>query len=211
MSTPAPTTPAETRRTPQLFAFLFCSLDGFVEDAEKRLDWSTSEPEVFTWQRQRARQVPHVGSMLLGRNTYDHFAEFWPSSEAYERYPEIAAFMHETPKTVVTSRPETLSPWHEAQPAEGGDLPALVEQLRADHDGDIAVFGSSILAAQLLEQGLLQELRILVSPVVLGSGTGLFQGLSQRVHLTPGSTTMFPSGNVLLTYTPQAAHGKSAS
>lgn len=211
MSTPAPTTPATAGRTPQLFAFLFCSVDGFVEDSEGRLDWNTGEPELFAWQRRRARQVPYVGSMLLGRTTYDHFAEFWPSSEAYEHYPEIAAFMHETPKTVVTSRPGTLPTWHEAQSADGNDLPSLVERLRTAHDGDIAVFGSSALAAQLLGQGLLDELRILVSPVVLGRGTGLFQGLSRRIHLTPGPTTAFPSGNVLLTYTPRAADGKSAS
>lgn len=198
-------------RSPQVFAFLFCSLDGFVEDTQRRLDWNTNDPELFTWKGRQARQSPHVGALLLGRTTYDHFAEFWPSAEAYEHYPEIAAFMHETPKTVVTSRPETLPPWHLATAADGTDLAAVVAELCADHDGDIAVFGSSTLTAQLLERGLVDELRILVSPVALGGGTGLFQGLTRRVHLTPGPVTTFPSGNVLLTYTPRPPEGTATS
>lgn len=204
-------TTTSTTRSPQVFAFIFCSLDGFVEDAEQRLDWNTDDPELFVWKTRQARQSPHIGTLLLGRRTYDHFAEFWPSPEAHQHYPEIAAFMHEVPKTVVTSQPNTLPPWNAAEPAEATDLPAVVAKLREQHEGDIAVFGSSTLAAQLLEQGLLDELRILISPVVLGSGTGLFQGLSSRVHLTPGPTTTFPSGNVLLTYTSESPDGETAS
>ncbi len=200
-----------TASSPQVFAFLFCSLDGFVEDAGKHLDWNTNQPQVFTWNSPEARHNPRVSAMLLGRNTYDHFAEFWPRQAAFTDYPQIAQFMRDTPKTVVTSRPDSLPAWTGSRPVSGTDLKATVGALKASHDHDIAVFGSSRLAGQLLEQGLLDELRILVSPVVLGSGTGLFQGLSRRVHLTPGSTTTFPSGNVLLTYTPQAPVGKSTS
>lgn len=198
-------------RAPQVFAFLFCSVDGFIEDAEGRLDWNTDDPELFVWKGRQARQTPHVGALLLGRRTYDHFAEFWPSPEAAARYPEIAAFMHEVPKIVVTSRPDSLPSWHGASPVDGADLPAVVAELRQEHDSDLAVFGSSTLAAQLLEHGLIDELRILISPVALGSGTGLFHGLRSPVSLTPGPTTTFPSGNVLLTYTPNAADGTSAS
>lgn len=200
---------ASAARTPQVFAFLFCSVDGFVEDAHRGLGWSTGEPEVFTWHRRRARQTPHIGGMLLGRNTYDHFAEYWPSAEAFRTQPEIAAFMETTPKTVVTNRPASLASWQGARAAEGSDLSALVEQLRteqkADNDGDIAVFGSSTVAAQLLERGLLDELRILISPVALGRGTRLFRGLESHVHLQAGPTTTFPSGAVLVTYAPENA------
>ena len=200
---------ASAARTPQVFAFLFCSVDGFVEDAHRGLGWSTGEPEVFTWHRRRTRQTPHIGGMLLGRNTYDHFAEYWPSAEAFRTQPEIAAFMETTPKTVVTNRPASLASWQGARAAEERDLTALVEQLRteqeADSGGEIAVFGSSTLAAQLLERGLLDELRILISPVALGRGTRLFQGLESHVHLQAGPTTTFPSGAVLVTYAPENA------
>lgn len=207
-ATTAPT-PAMPR-VPQVFAFLFCSVDGFVEDADRRLDWNTDDPELFVWKGRQARQTPHVGALLLGRRTYDHFAEFWTTAEASERYPEIAAFMQAVPKAVVTNRPGSLPSWHGAHPADGTDLPGVVERLREEHDGDLAVFGSSELAARLLEQGLLDELRIVVSPMLLGSGTGLFQGLDTRVALTPGPVTTFPSGNILLTYAPQAPEGRGA-
>ena len=198
-------------RPPQVFAFLFCSVDGFIEDAEHRLDWNTNDPELFVWNQRQARQAPHIGAVLLGRRTYDHFADFWTTPEAAEQFPEIAAFMHEAPKTVVTTRPDSLPAWHGARPADGADLPGVVAELHAEHDGDIAVFGSSELAARLLEQGLLDELRILISPVLLGHGTGLFHGLGARVRLQAGPATMFPSGNALLTYTPQAPERADAA
>lgn len=116
---------ASAARAPQVFALLFCSVDGFVEDAHRGLEWSTGEPDVFTWHRRRARQTPHIGSMLLGRNTYDHFAEYRPSAEAFHTQPEIAAFMETTPKTVVTNRPASLPSWQGARAAEGSDLSAL--------------------------------------------------------------------------------------
>ncbi|WP_150460205.1 dihydrofolate reductase family protein [Nesterenkonia ebinurensis] len=96
-------TTTSTTRSPQVFAFIFCSLDGFVEDTEQRLDWNTDDPELFVWKTRQARQSPHVGTLLLGRRTYDHFAEFWLSPEAHQHYPEIAAFMHEVPTPATTA------------------------------------------------------------------------------------------------------------
>ncbi len=187
----------------RIFAFLFCSVDGFIEDKQRRLDWSTPELQVFTWNSPEARHNPQVSAMLLGRNTFDHFAEFWTTKAAFTDYPQIAQFMRDTPKTVITSRPESLPDWTGSRPVSGTDLKATVDALKAAHDDDIAVFGSPTLTAQLLHQGLLDELRILINPVALGAGTRLFEGLERRVPLTTTSTTTFPSGNVLITYTSQ--------
>ncbi|NLS08502.1 dihydrofolate reductase [Nesterenkonia sp. MY13] len=197
------TTDATPGSPSQAFAFIVCSVDGFIEDGQKRLDWSTAEPEVFTWNNPEARHNPRVSAMLLGRNTYDHFADFWPSEAAFNDFPKIAEFMRETPKHVVTSRPESLPVWNGAKPVDGKNLKDAVTTLKETHDDDIAVFGSPTLAAQLLEQALLDELRILINPVALGAGTKLFEGLGRRVPLITTSATTFPSGNALLTYTPQ--------
>jgi dihydrofolate reductase len=77
-----------------------------------------------------------------------------------------------------------------------------VTELKERPGKDIAVFGSSNLTASLLDQNLVDELRVMVHPVLLGSGHSLLAGLSRRVHLELQRTTTFRSGNVLLCYRP---------
>ncbi|MDI3405202.1 dihydrofolate reductase family protein [Streptomyces cavernicola] len=201
-----PTTPP--RREPQaahtgqrVFAFQFCSLDGYHEGPGGELGWGLYDEEFFDW---NLRQTREVGALLLGRRTYEHFAEVWTSQEAAARMPEVTAFMNAVPKTVVTSR-TTVPPWQGSRTVDGADLPAEVARLRAETpEGDVAVFGSSGLTASLLEQGLVDELRILVHPVLLGEGRSLYAGLKDRVDLEAGAVTAFRSGNVLLRYRPKA-------
>ncbi|MFK0258531.1 dihydrofolate reductase family protein [Streptomyces sp. NPDC090445] len=189
-------TPRDRRR--QVFAFLFCSLDGYHEGAEGELDWGLCDEEFFDW---TLRQTREVGALLLGRRTYEHFADVWTSAEAAQRLPEIAAFMNAVPKTVVTDSGK-VTPWEGTRVVDGSGVDAEIARLRTEAAGDIAIFGSSGLTATLLERGLVDELRILVNPVLLGRGRSLFAGLEDRMHLTPGAVTAFRSGNILLRYGP---------
>ncbi|GAA2064577.1 dihydrofolate reductase family protein [Streptomyces albiaxialis] len=188
----------------KVFAFLFTSLDGYHEGPGGSLGWGVYDEEFFEWNLRQSREV---GALLLGRRTYEHFAEVWDGGEAAERLPEVAAFMNAVPKTVVTSGGHPLTPWEGSRSVDGSDLPAEIARLRRESTagapgsgGDVAVFGSSDLTVSLLEQGLVDELRILVHPVLLGGGRSLFAGLKERVELTPGAVTTFRSGNVLLRY-----------
>ncbi|MGW2325227.1 dihydrofolate reductase family protein [Streptomyces sp. NPDC001700] len=190
-------------RPQQVFAFLFCSLDGYHEGPDGELDWGLTDEEFFDW---NLRQAYEVGALLLGRRTYEHFAEVWTSAPAAERMPEIAAFMNAVPKTVVTTSGQ-VTPWEGTRVTDGRDLTAEVARLRAESTGDIAIFGSSGLTVTLLEQGLVDELRILLNPVLLGHGRSLFAGLRDRIDLTAGAVTVFRSGNVLLRYRPPGRSG----
>lgn len=182
----------------KVFAFLLCSLDGYHEGPDGDLDWGLTDAEFHDW---NLRQSDDIGALLLGRRTFEHFAEFWTSDLAAEQMPQIAAFMNAVPKTVVT-RSGDVPPWAGTSVVDGSDLGADVRRLRAATTGDVGVFGSSGLAVSLVEQGLLDELRILVCPVLLGRGKSLFAGLSERTVLTAGPTTVFRSGNVMMRYTP---------
>lgn len=167
------------------------------------VDWGLHDEEFFDW---NLRQTREVGALLLGRRTYEHFADVWTSAEAAERMPEVTAFMNAVPKTVVTgSGPVTR--WEGTRTADGSDLEAEVARLRAESAGDIAIFGSSELTVGLLEQGLVDELRILLHPVLLGRGRSLYAGLRDRVDLAAGAVTAFRSGNVLLRYRPPGRAG----
>ncbi|NUL43924.1 dihydrofolate reductase [Cellulosimicrobium funkei] len=192
-------TAVDQRRASQtVFAFLFCSLDGYHEGTAGELDWSLNDAEFHDW---NLRQSDEIGALLLGRRTFEHFAEFWTSDLAAESMPGIAAFMNAVPKTVVTQGSAT-PPWTGTTIVDGRNLSADVTRLRAITTGDVAVFGSSELTVSLLEQGLIDELRILVHPVLLGRGKSLYAGLDQHIELTAGPTTVFRSGNVLLRYEP---------
>jgi dihydrofolate reductase len=188
-------------RAGTVFAFLFCSLDGYFEDAEAKLDWVVNDDEFFEW---NVRLLSHIGALLLGRRTYEHFVEFWTSAEAATRMPEVAAFMTSVPKLVISSRAPSDHVWSSTRTSDGGDLAADIRGLISEVSGDVAIFGSSELTASLLDQDLIDELRILVHPVLLGQGRSLLGGLPQRLMLDPGPVTVFQSGNVLLTYRPRA-------
>ncbi|MFE7211938.1 dihydrofolate reductase family protein [Streptomyces sp. NPDC001698] len=190
-------------RQQQVFAFLFCSLDGYHEGPGGELDWGLYDEEFFDW---NVRQTREVGALLLGRRTYEHFAEVWTSAAAAERMPEVAAFMNAVPKTVVTGS-GPVTPWENTRVTDGSALAAEVARLRAESAGDVAVFGSSGLTVTLLEQGLVDELRILLHPVLLGRGRSLYAGLKDRIDLTAGAVTVFRSGNVLLRYRPPGRAG----
>ncbi|MFD7130822.1 dihydrofolate reductase family protein [Streptomyces sp. NPDC059894] len=85
----------------QVSAFLFCSLDGYHEGPGGELDWGLYDEEFFDW---NLRQTREVGALLLGRRTFEHFAEVWTSAGAAQRLPEVAAFMNAVPKTVGPGR-----------------------------------------------------------------------------------------------------------
>ncbi|QLH25665.1 dihydrofolate reductase family protein [Streptomyces sp. Rer75] len=194
---------ASDDRQRQVFAFLFCSLDGYHEGPDGELQWGLYDEEFFDW---NLRQTREVGALLLGRRTYEHFADVWTTDHAAERMPEVTAFMNAVPKTVVTGSGQ-VAPWENTRIIDGSGLDAELARLRVESAGDIAVFGSSALTVTLLEQGLVDELRILVHPVLLGRGRSLYAGLRDRVDLTTGAVTVFRSGNVLLRYRPPGRAG----
>ncbi|GAA3050217.1 MULTISPECIES: dihydrofolate reductase family protein [Actinomycetes] len=193
--------PSETTSsTRKIFAFLFMSLDGYVEGPDGELDWNLTDEEFFTW---NIRQSREIGALLLGRRTFDHFAEFWTTPSAAAAMPEVWTFMNTVPKTVVTGRDAPPQDWDGTRVVDGDDLAGVVGTLRDETGGDVAVLGSPTLTCALLEQGLIDELRLLVHPVLLGGGRRLTDALRHRVLLDAGPTTVFRSGNTLLTYRPR--------
>jgi len=115
-------------------------------------------------------------ALLLGRVTYEGFADAWPTRDG-----EFADKFNAMPKHVVSStleRPE----WNNSTVLEG-DLGAGVERLREQYEGDVVVHGSATLVQTLIERDLVDELRLMVFPVVLGSGKRLFGETSEKKPL----------------------------
>ena len=182
----------------------FITLDGVIEAPghEEHRDgknaWAlrgTSEDQ----QRHKIRELDGVDALLLGRKTYQIFAAFWPAAPRDEGFADR---MNGIRKYVVST---TLS---EAQWSNSvilrRDIPEEVVGLKNDHDGDILIFGSADLVNSLMKHDVIDELRLILFPVILGSGKRLFREETDTSHLRLVGTRTFSSGTVLLTYTSAA-------
>src|SRR5438876_1281731 len=150
----------------------FVSLDGVVEDPGGSEDfkyggWSFEFNRGEEGDRFKLDEALDAEALLLGRVTYEGFAAAWPS-----RDDEFADKFNSMPKYVVSS---TLADpeWNNSTVVKG-DVAKEVAKLRQERDGDIVVHGSARLVQTLLEHALVDELRLMVFPVVLGTGKPLF-------------------------------------
>lgn len=138
-------------------------------------------------------------ALLIGRRGYDEWAGYWPQQDPAE---PVASMMNGFEKILVTSHPDDVPEW-EHTTVLSGDVTARIRDLKATGDGDIGMSGSATTARWLLTEGLLDELLLLVHPVVVGSGHRLFEG-GDGARLTLVSSEALPSGVVVLRYAPAA-------
>jgi class 3 adenylate cyclase/dihydrofolate reductase len=137
-------------------------------------------------------------AILLGRRTYQSWAAFWPSVS--DEIP-ITGRMHEIPKYVASNTLKRAD-WHNTT-ILSGDVATAVEELKRQPGGDLLVYGSADLVDTLLKHDLVDEYRLLLYPVILGSGKHLFRDGIDLHHLRLVETRTFGSGIVLLTYVPE--------
>ncbi len=150
----------------------FVSLDGVMEDPGGSEDfkyggWSFEFSRGDEGDKFKLDETMGSDALLLGRKTYEGFAEAWPSREG-----EFADKFNSMPKYVVSSTLE--DPEWTNSTVLSGDLGEEVAKLRDAHERDVVVHGSAQLTQSLIEQDLVDELRLMVFPVMLGSGKRLF-------------------------------------
>jgi dihydrofolate reductase len=178
----------------------FISLDGVIEDPGGSEDfkyggWSFEIDRGDDGDRFKLDEALDADALLLGRRTYEGFAAAWPSRDG-----EFADKFNNMPKYVVSS---TLTdPEWTNSTVLGGDLSEEVSRLRQDVDGDIVVHGSAQLVQALVENGLVDELRLMVFPVVLGAGKRLFGETSDKRRLRLSDSKTVGDGVQILTYEP---------
>ena len=175
-------------------AWLFVTLDGVIEAPEK---WVIADDEMFG-----AMQADYAESdaLLLGRRTYGTFAASWP-----ERGSEVpnADWMNNTRKYVASTTLESLE-WNNSSLLEG-DVAEAVGRLKREDGHNIMVNGSGALVRTLMRDHLLDELRLFVHPVVVGSGHRLFDAESDAVELALVDSHVYDNGVISLTYKPTGA------
>jgi dihydrofolate reductase len=184
----------------RLVAFNNISLDGYFTDAHSELSWAhTQDPEFNAFVADNAKGG---GALLLGRITYDMMASFWPTPMAAQMMPVVALGMN-TMQKFVCSRTMRDATWQNTS-VLGGDLVTEVRALKTTSPVDLAILGSGSLIAPLLAAGLIDELQVVMNPIVLGGGRTMFEGLAQPIPLTLTRSRTFTNGNVFACYTPRA-------
>ena len=141
-----------------------------------------------------------TAAMLLGRTTYEELAALWPARDG-----ELADRLNGMPKYVVSSTLENPA-WNNST-VLGGDPVEEVSRLRRDLDGSVVVAGSIRLARTLIEHDLVDGLRLMVYPVVLGAGERLFGGLPDKRGLRLVDATTIGDGIAVLRYETERAAG----
>lgn len=165
------------------------SLDGYFEGEGHDLSWHNVDEEFVQF---ADAQLDEADTLVFGHKTYDMMAAYWPNESAED---STARRMNATQKVVFSH--DAFDPeWENTEAST--DLTAKMNELKSQDGKDIAVLGSSHLGKEMLEADLLDEVRIMVNPVFVGSGSTLFDGLSKKLTLV--GTRTFQNGNVLLTY-----------
>jgi len=178
----------------KLFWQMNVTLDSLMEGPNQELD-STAEFEDKDFKRYVAEMLNSIDAILLGRVTYELFAGFWPAATLPE-----ARRMNELQKIVFSRTLETVE-WKNSRLVKG-NVADEIAKLKSQPGKEIAVFGSADLASTLMRHGLIDEYRIFVNPVVLGSGTPMFKGIKDRIALKLLQATTMSSGVVALYYQP---------
>ena len=177
----------------KIVAGLFISLDGVVEAPETwHFAYFNDEMGEIV-----GGQMAEADTMLLGRRTYEEFASYWPNATD----GPIATQMNGTPK-LVASRTLREVTWQNAR-LLGDDVAAELTALKAGPGKDIGITGSPTLVRSLIAAGVLDELRLLIHPIVVGSGKRLFEGDElARTGLKLLDTKTLSTGVIYARYAP---------
>jgi dihydrofolate reductase len=173
----------------------FLSLDGVMEAPEKwHFPYFNDEMG-----EEIGAAMGQADAMLMGRVNYEEWADFWPQQDPEEN--PAAGFMNGVRKYVVSTTLEEPLGWNNST-LIGENVAEEIAELKRQTGGDISISGSGSLVRSLLSDGLVDELRLMVHPVVVGSGKRLFEEGSNRMALELVNSKTFSTGVVYLTYRP---------
>lgn len=177
----------------KITAGLFISLDGVIEAPH---EWHFP---YFNDEMGEAvgAQMEAADSMLLGRVTYQEFAGFWPDKTEPET--EMADYMNGTPKLVVSTTLDAVDEWQNSTLLKG-DFVEEITKLKQQDGKNIGVTGSATLVRSLLQHNLLDELHLLVHPIVVGKGKRLFPDGTDQMPLKLLDSKTLDTGVLALVY-----------
>lgn len=179
---------------------MLVSLDGYFEGVDHDISWHHVDDEFNQF---ASKQMEEMGLILFGHRTYDLMRDFWPKYQPEDKENEVVTErMANLPKIVFSKTLDSVAEeenWKNVQLIKD-NIQEEAQKLKNEDGKDIAILGSNNLCVSLMKLGLVDELRIMVNPVIIGQGTRLFEGLTEKLELKLSNSRTFGNGNVLLYY-----------
>ena len=199
----------ESERCEKSSCTCIVSLDGFIEGPNRELDWHYFVDDEF--EEYINGVLASIDAMIFGRKAFELLADYWPTAAENPagaadptnpaRHIEAARMMNEKQK-IVFSKTLKKTEWNNSR-IVGDDLAGEIARLTKEPGKHIALFAGAGIANAFMRLGLIDEYRLIVSPVLLGAGTPLFQGGYDRSILNLMEARTFKSGAMLLSYRPR--------
>jgi len=181
-------------------SFTFITLNGFYKGPNEDISWHKqiqgAEEDKFANDSVKSDNI-----LLFGRVTYEMMVKWWPTAEAKKQMPEMAEGMNKADK-IVFSKTLRHAEWENTK-VISGDLIAEVNKLKQEAQKNMTILGSGKILTQLAEFGLVDEFKIMIDPVAIGSGTTLFSDIKKPLGVKLISGKAFKSGTVLVRYQPK--------
>ena len=184
----------------RLSVFETVSVDGYFTDANNDMSWAHAGEADAEWNEYVSGNASGGGMLLFGRVTYEMMVSFWPTPAAFQAMPVVAKRMNDGQK-IVFSRTMKRAEWKNTT-LVNDDLVGAVRRLKNEAGSDMVILGSGSIVSQLAAAGLIDEIQLVVKPVVLGAGRTPFDGMPKRQLLERTSTREFRNGNVVSHYRP---------
>jgi len=191
----------------KVILFMHISLDGFVGGPNGEMNWITMNDDAMG-KYLITDLLTTVDTMLLGRELYQGFENYWPSAAKNPSTPkdlvDFANWIENSPKIVFTKTLEKVG-WKNSKLIhikDNDDISEEVRKLKQQPGKDMVIFGGASMASTLVKLGLIDEYRLKLEPVILGSGKPLFKDIGVRINLKLIKSKTFDSGVVGLYYQP---------
>jgi dihydrofolate reductase len=178
----------------RFFAHIGVSLDGYIDDGGGQ----PVLPVEDEFQGYIDELLDSIDGMVLGRVAFESLAAYWPSAGPAVS-PTQGRLMHELPKYVLSHSLGDAARWHNSH-LLGADPGSALESLKTEVGRPVAVFAGAGAVTSALSMGLLDEMRLVVHPSLVGAGTRLFNAAYPPARLRLKSTRQFPSGAVVVNY-----------
>jgi len=175
------------------------SLDGYIASDRQHPGALPEDDALVQW---KIDWISRAGAHLMGRTSYQEMSSFWPQSP----HP-YAAPMNDVPKIVFSRTLRDIDATWPVSRVARGDLAAEIAAIKDDSGPDVIAWGGATFASALVEHGLVDEYRLAVQPVAVGSGRPLFGQLPAALHLDLVEAKTFSCGVVVHIYTPR--HGQT--
>lgn len=182
----------------KLVVFMHISLDGFVADANKGMEWVHVDNEMFEY---AARQTQKSDTALYGRITYEMMENYWPTAanhpNASKHDIEHSTWYNAVSKVIVS---RTMKNEKHKDTIISDNLYDEIMKLKNQSGKDIVMFGSPSVVHSLLKDNLIDDFWLFVNPILLGEGIPLFKNIQHKTKLKLVEATIFPSGVIAAYY-----------